>query len=243
MPIDNIRDSDVFLVSYPRSGNTWVRAIISEILYGTSGDSLNELGRFVPDIHAACIDTLQLSHPRVIKSHFNYTRRYKRVLYIVRDPRDVCLSHYKYLKQRRYPSMTLEGYVDDACSGKLFPGTWCEHVKSWLLENEAYLSADNLNFLLLKFEEILHQPEIHIRKIADFLGKDVRFPKAKEIKRKTSIQAMKQKERNGSFEWLPKDLEFINNGATGSWIDKMPEKLNKKIVSVNETEMKALEYL
>lgn len=40
----DLNPSDVFLVSYPRSGNTWARAIIANILYpNESLDALNVL--------------------------------------------------------------------------------------------------------------------------------------------------------------------------------------------------------
>ena len=124
MPIKTVLESDIFLVSYPRSGNTWVRNIIAEALYGESGKSLGEIGEYVPDLHKYNIDEMELAHPRVIKSHFYYTKEYKRIIYIVRDPRDVFISYHKYLTQLGTCSSSLKDFVVALCGGDIWPGTW-----------------------------------------------------------------------------------------------------------------------
>ncbi|HEX4589745.1 MAG TPA: hypothetical protein VH120_07440, partial [Gemmataceae bacterium] len=42
---------DVYLASYPRSGNTWLRAVVAEIMFGSSGANIADLDRYVPDIY------------------------------------------------------------------------------------------------------------------------------------------------------------------------------------------------
>ena len=44
-------ERDVFLVSYPRSGNTWLRSMIAQLLTGEKINSLRELDYIVPDIY------------------------------------------------------------------------------------------------------------------------------------------------------------------------------------------------
>ena len=109
----NFVDSDIFIVSYPRSGNTWVRTIISEIVFKHSGKKLGDLCKFIPDLHTPNIDNIILKHPRIFKSHFNYSDEYKRVIYIVRDPRDVFISYYKYLTQKKKYDATLNNFIID----------------------------------------------------------------------------------------------------------------------------------
>src|ERR1700744_2321096 len=84
--------SDVYLASYPRSGNTMLRFVLAEILSGIPS-SFDSIQRIVPEIgvhvHA---HPLLPGAGRLIKTHEPYRRKYKRGIYIVRDIRDVMLS-------------------------------------------------------------------------------------------------------------------------------------------------------
>ena len=67
-----MNNSTIFLVSYPRSGNTWIRHIIAEILYGKHIASLKEIDIYIPDIHKIPIT----DKTRIAKSHFTYMNCY-----------------------------------------------------------------------------------------------------------------------------------------------------------------------
>jgi estrone sulfotransferase len=166
MPLHNVDASDVFLVSYPRSGNTWVRSIVAEIIYGRSGDRLSGISRLVPDIHVQDIDRMQLGYPRVIKSHFAYTEQYKRVIYIARDPRDVCLSYYQYVRQRNNYRHSLDRFIEEVCNGDIFPGTWHHHVMSWVFSG----NHSKKDFLLIRYEDLKKDTCRTIGTISTFLG-------------------------------------------------------------------------
>jgi len=127
LPINKILNTDVFLVSYPRSGNTWLRNIIAEIIYGESGTKLGDVGKYIPDIGKYNVDEMDLKFPRVIKSHDTYNETYRRVIYIIRDPRDVILSYYKYHSQLKYSS-TFENFVIEVNNGNIWPGKCCDPV-------------------------------------------------------------------------------------------------------------------
>src|SRR5437016_13287787 len=86
-------DDDVFIVSYPRSGNTWTRFLIGNLLYQDDPVTFSNIERRIPEIYFNPDHVLRrLSRPRILKSHECFQPRYKRIIYIVRDPRDVCVS-------------------------------------------------------------------------------------------------------------------------------------------------------
>src|SRR5215475_9391593 len=83
---------DTFLVSYPRSGNTWTRFLIANLRYPNRQVSFTTLDEFIPDACSQTKASLKRSQrPRLIKTHEYFDPRYKKVIYIVRDPRDVVL--------------------------------------------------------------------------------------------------------------------------------------------------------
>src|SRR5450755_2504536 len=94
---------DVFLVSYPRSGNTWTRFLIANLLYPDQRVTFANIERLIPDAEALSSRYKKgIPSPRVIKSHQYFDHRYGKVLYIARDPRDMLLSYYHFSRKYRH---------------------------------------------------------------------------------------------------------------------------------------------
>jgi Sulfotransferase domain len=128
---------DTFIVSYPRSGNTWTRFLVANLLHPGEAVTFGNIERLIPDIHAQSKKFLKsVPRPRVIKSHEYFDPRYPRVIYIVRDPRDVVVSSYHFHRKQRqikegYP---LESYVRDFVAGSVFRTypSWGKNTSSWI---------------------------------------------------------------------------------------------------------------
>src|ERR1700679_2893267 len=92
-----IFDDDVFLVSFPKSGNTWTRFLVANLVFPEQRADFGNIHDLVPDPGATTKRRLHnMPRPRIIKSHECFDPRYPRVIYIVRDPRDVAVSQYHY---------------------------------------------------------------------------------------------------------------------------------------------------
>jgi len=101
-------EKDVYLVSYPRSGNTWMRVMLAELMYGESGESLADLGYYMPDSKKpqSLKNTIK-SDFHIVKTHDPYMRNrlsenFRKVIYLVRDPRDVVISWHRFSKVSYY---------------------------------------------------------------------------------------------------------------------------------------------
>src|SRR5271163_2666342 len=93
---------DIFLVSYPKSGNTWTRFLLGNLMHTDCRITFSNVEQKVPDIYGASKNTLKKSpRPRLLKSHECFDPRYRRVIYVVRDPRDVAVSAYHYDRKCR----------------------------------------------------------------------------------------------------------------------------------------------
>jgi len=140
---------DIFLVSFPKSGNTWTRFLLGNLMNPGKLVGFSDIESVVPDIAVfPRADFRQLKRPRLIKSHDCFDPRYRRVIYIIRDPRDVAVSLYYYAKKVKNidDSFSLEAFITRMLvPGRSYNGTWGEHAGSWLVNasNIAEFTARN----------------------------------------------------------------------------------------------------
>lgn len=243
LPLKAILDSDIFLVSYPRSGSTWLRNIIAEIVYGESGNTLGDIEKYIPDIHRTNIDQIPLKSPRIIKSHFHYDPKYRKVIYIVRDPRDVYLSFFKFkLRQHKFNSLFTD-FILDLNSGKVWPGKWNDHVHSWLFGYSFFSNKTKPDLFMLRYEDTLSDTKQIITLLSEFLGYKLNSKTLNAIIDRSSKEKMKEKQSLGGFPFHPKNFPFIDNANSGYWRKELTEKHLRLIISENKAVMKKINYL
>jgi len=219
---------DTFVVSYPRSGNTWTRFLIANLLHPDEPATFANIERLVPDSEAQSSRYLKsIPRPRVIKSHQYFDPRYKKVIYIVRDPRDVALSYYDF--QRKYRQIQdgypLSQYVSDFVDGRLTSadwGTWGENVGSWVATRQKHTG-----FLLLRYEDMVADTERELAKIAAFLGIEPKRQLLANTIDRSSAERMRGLEKTQGSEWVStknkrSDIPFIRTASSGGWRNLLP---------------------
>ncbi len=218
-----VRSADTFIVSYPRSGNTWTRFLVANLLHPSADVTFSNIERLIPDAEAQSSRYLKrIPSPRVIKSHEYFDHRYPKVIYIVRDPRDVVLSYYDF--ERKYRSIAdgfpLDLYVSNFVNGRLKSaswGTWGENVGTWVAARHGQAS-----FLLLLYEDLIRQTEIELRKLAQFLGIEASRERIADVVQRSSADRMRQLEKTEGSNWVTTknkraDVPFIGTASAGRW--------------------------
>ena len=212
----DIFDDDIFLVSYPRSGNTWLRFVLASIIHNVPNIDFELVEKYAPDLYMHDNGyLLTAKRPRIIKSHEKYNSAYPNVVYLCRDVRDVIISMYFYLKKQG-DNLGFDEYFNLFIAGKLFQhlnfGNWSENVRSWL-ENKA-------NILFVKYEDMLTDSKGTICKILDYLHIDCDEQLAKDVITKYDFENMSRIEQNTvGVNYLDKNKEipFIRRGTRGQW--------------------------
>src|ERR1044071_5488107 len=133
-------EDDVFIVSYPRSGNTWTRFLIGNLVYTDTPITFANVEERVPEIYLFPDRVLRkLSRPRILKRHECFDPRYKKIIYIVRDPRDVAVSYYHYAIKRGgiEDTYSITDFVPRFISDEFdvrakWSAAWADHVMSWI---------------------------------------------------------------------------------------------------------------
>ena len=206
-----IESTDVFLASYPRSGNTMLRFMLGEALSGVPSN-FDQIQRIVPEIgvHGEAYPLVP-GGGRLIKTHEPYRGKYRRGIYIVRDIRDVMLSSFaREIALDVLHVRTLDEYVRPFMQGKMTRfSSWQAHVDGWM--NSPLAKTEDL--LVVRFEEMRNDLEGTVARCMEFLGKKVDLPVIRAAVLNNSLEKMRDKEDQART--LPK-----SPGEEGRWVGK-----------------------
>ena len=239
---------DVFLVGYFRSGSTWSRFLVGNLIQQDEPVTFANVGRIVPLIYELPDRLLRRSR-RVLKSHECFDPRYPRVVYIVRDPRDVAVSWYFYnLKVRVIPDgYSMDQFVDRFVASSVVDyadlvGSWEDHVLSWVR-----LRAGKPGFRLVRYEDLLADPAKELTDLAPFLGIDPTPEQVERAVRLSSGSHMQSLERKQSKQWVEtkrsrQDIPFVREAKSGGWRDKLSARALETIEEAWGATMKEFGY-
>jgi len=87
---------DVYIVSYPRLGYTWLRRLLAHVLEPNRDWDVTVLALVVPDVYGPRPQGWIERRPHIVRSYEPYQPSYQRVIYLYRDGRDVAVSYYDY---------------------------------------------------------------------------------------------------------------------------------------------------
>lgn len=241
----NVRPDDTLLVSYPRSGTTWTSFLITAMIHRRPPDFVT-INSLLPDIYGARrIELSRMASPRLLKSHEYFDPRYRRVIYLVRDPRDVVLSYHDFQQRKRLipESCPLSSYVERFVAGGLDRfGTWREHAGSWLGAR-----SGRSDFLLVRYEDLRSVTVAELRRIADFIGLDADDARLALAAEQCSIAAMRRLEHaqaeEGAIDRRRFDRPGVRSGLAGGWRNLLDRELEAKITAAFHPLMRDLGYL
>jgi len=219
---------DVFLVSYPRSGNTWMRFLLGNLIYPNEPATFSNIESRIPEIYFNRDRLMrQFPRPRLLKSHECFQPHYPRVIYLVRDPRDVAISFYHHnVKARNIPDdYPLVDFVPRFLTGEFDYkfGSWRDNVLSWTV-----LRGSDPAFLQLRYEDLKRDPAHELAKIVVFLERSSfpkidssaeAFEKAIALSSPERMRALEQKEASS---WVltkrtRRDKPFVRSASVGGW--------------------------
>jgi len=166
------RPSDVFVVSYPKTGTTWMQCITHGLRTGGSLD-FEEIAEVIPWTVCAldCGSNLnddQVANPRIFKTHESHDKIAKggKYIYMCRDPMDVLVSFHKFVTD--YVDMkgeiTMEQFASHVFLGSgTNSGTFWDHLVGW------YPHFGDPNVLVVFFEDMKENLPAVVRQVAKFM--------------------------------------------------------------------------
>lgn len=238
----DIVPADVFIVCFPRAGSTWLRFLLCGLV--TEGDAgFEEVYRVIPALGG------QKDAPRVLpgggrlgRTHESYRSEYKKAIYLIRDPRDVLVSNYNYLRGREFFSGTIEDFIEPFFAGKLYGyGEWRGHVEAWL---NSPLNGDG-KLLPVRYEDLRERSAETLASICEFLGIEASPERIRDTLARNSLDQMKGKEskaRATTFRDYPGGFRFVRQGSVGSWGEALSAENIRRVEEYAGELMERFEY-
>lgn len=289
-----------WICSYPKSGNTLVRAILTGLFFSNDGkvkfEDMRNIGLFETTRRLNFIRSInendfynlgdlatlskywqkiQINQELKIEKGFGFLKTHsclvsiknnmftseditKGYIYVVRDPRDLCIS-WAY-----HSNYSIDQSVDFLCNPlsvlkwinkseysiipkNIFPlqfiSSWSEHIKSWT-ENDLGVPK-----LIIKYEDLIINKKTIIKKIIDFFDKDLKIKikntdtRLENILKTTSFNYMKNMENRKSFDEAMPWGNFYRKGEKQQWKSILSKEQQLKIRDNFEEYMKKFDYL
>ena len=198
----NHKLEDIYLVSFPKSGNTWLRFLVAnafkqhlQIQQEVNFFSIHDI---IPDVQISRnIRDVgifgQSDLPRIIKSHSRFNPNYHRVILLVRDPRDALVSYYYFL--RNYGGLPEEYKISEFIRSDRFGAdVWSLHTQSWLSR-----ASSNQNVQVILYEDLVASTAEVLSRVVEMIGfnvcsKDLSF--AVELSSKEAMKRSEEKHRS-----------------------------------------------
>ena len=231
-----LKSQDAFLASFPRSGSTWLRFMLYEVLSGEDA-GFRKIEDRLPEIHKhRGGQPILPDGGRLIKTHENYRLDYKRAVLLVRDVRDVFLSVYNSYLALDMASFVSKGDIDSFLHSFLegrviHTGSWQQHTRSWL---ESPL-AKNGNLLVVRYEDLRKNPEPKLQELLQFVGINADVRVIRRAIENNTLQQMRAKEDKAKkagehsillgsrTDALDETSRFVRKGAVGGWREKLTD--------------------
>lgn len=271
----------IWLASYPKSGNTWMRSFLHNMLTNAKepvpidqltqfclGESNaapyvararkpledmteDEIVKLRPLIHR---DFTRASPDSVFVKTHNYLGTWHDqpihnmavtagAIYIVRNPLDVVLSvrhHYSTTIDEAIKRMGTLGIGTTTGSGHVpeIHSSWSHNVASWT-------SAPNPQLLILRYEDLLGDPQKYFGLTCKFLGLTPPQERLDRAIRFSNFKVLKEQEEQHGFNERPEGAtaNFFREGRADQWREDLTPEQVRQIISDHREQMERFNYI
>ncbi|KAI7755061.1 hypothetical protein M8C21_006528 [Ambrosia artemisiifolia] len=250
------RPSDVFLCSHPKSGTTWLKAIVFAIITRQKFDEFNT--PLLTTMPHDCIPSLEKNIEQILENRHNNScvtpiathlpynllpesirASNCKIVYIYRNVKDVIVSFYHFLcgiHNVPIEDAPFEETFDEFCRGISGFGPYWDHISGFA---KASLERPGI-ILLLKYEDMKKDPTSNVKRLAEFIGYPFTPQEEKQgviesIINMTSFENLSNLEvnKNGLQKVerliMPENRLYFRKGKVGDWENHFTDEMNEKI--------------
>ena len=242
-----VKDNDVFVVTFPRSGTTWTEQMVHLLVHnGEQGEQRltdavpwletlrhrsSDMTEFLKTMPQRRLFTSHLPYP-LMPSAKNTTAKF---VYVARNPKDVATSFYFHDQSKGGYDGTWEEHFQLFLDGGLTFGSYFDHVLPWW---EA--SQRDKNILFLKYEDMKNNHAGNVAKIASFLDLQADSNLIDKVVALSSFKSMSSGEST-NFNWIPQREgvpTHFRKGDVGDWRNQFTEEQSQHLDAIFMEKMK-----
>lgn len=216
-----LRPTDIWLTSFPRSGNSWFRVILGNIINLIEQDGqtvdLQTLEALVPSLGLSNLQKpwTYRSLPRFIKTHQPYRSLFfqkpRRTVLIVRDPRDALISYFDLAQKSKVLNynQTFSQFIRHPHYGMQ---SWIRHYQSW----QPHAT------IVIYYESLRQDPQATLRTAFSTLHIPCEEAIIQEAIQRSSLEKLKKQEVESGIRDAGRyrsDFRAVRHGQSRSWLD------------------------
>lgn len=210
------RDSDIYIVTYPKSGTTLLQMILHQLTTegGANFEHIYEVSPWIRNASFKKEEPKEFPSPRIIKSHDFYHQFEKnkkgRFIFAYRDGMDVAVSLYHQNKNYNKKDLEFEKFMTEFLKPR--KKNWFNYCKEWFKNKHGF------PVLYIRYEDLLANKRQEIERIIEFC--DIKADE-KIIARAleySSFEFMKANEEKFGVQPRVKEVvynQFIRKGKKG----------------------------
>uniref|UniRef100_A0A3Q0RC32 Sulfotransferase n=1 Tax=Amphilophus citrinellus TaxID=61819 RepID=A0A3Q0RC32_AMPCI len=243
------RDTDILIVSYPKSGTTWMQEIVT--LIHTRGDpGLSQTvenwkrAPWLEHYYSSALLEASSATVRVITTHLPHhllrptlQNSKAKIIYVSRNPKDVVVSFYHFHKMANFlpKPHSFPEFLTRFLESTVPFGSWFDHIKGWT-------SQINSNLLHVTYEEMSLDLHGTIKRISSFLQCPLVEDEVNNCVKHSSFSNMKDSKMI-NYTLVPNEIMdhskgcFMRKGKVGDWKNTFTEEENKQFESVFTSKM------
>ena len=213
-----------FLVSFPKTGRTWLNYMLKQMVK-QSNHPLKNNENFIFNEHDNSEIIIENGTRNNSLDIFKFTSRYRyrrgKVLFLVRDPRDVVVSHFHQVTKRAKNPFVFNSISDFVKHDILGFKRIIQYYNLWFFQKD--IPED---FILIKYEDLLNHGVDTLFEINKFLNIDITKDKIEKIYSACTADKMRRKEKENkldSFKDFGKDRDKlkVRNAKIGGFINEL----------------------
>ncbi|CAG5129580.1 unnamed protein product [Candidula unifasciata] len=239
-----LRDDDIILAGYPKTGCHWTWEVLSMIISGRAVHTkTGKLLCFMEMTTPHLLNSVQSR--RILNSHlwFRYLpkqmkEKQTKTILTFRNPKDTVVSffhHHAAMPEPRTYTGTFNGFFSLFMKGQVDLGSFFDYYKEW---DEDIRNNTDQPILIVTYEDMKEDLPREIRRLAAFIDVPLTDQQVEEIAQAGSFSSMKDVyHRNNYFS-----DRYLRKGQVGDWKNWLTVAQSEMVDAAVEQKLKGTRF-